>query len=105
VFPHPTDTQKAHALMDGMGFPGKVFKTTNRGVTWTNITGDLPNVPTGGLVAHPTDDNRLYLGSAFGCWRTLDGGTTWERWTRTGAYWCRLRGPGIHRTAKLLIVR
>jgi hypothetical protein len=37
-FPHPTDTQKAYALMDGMEFPGKVFKTTNRGVTWTNIT-------------------------------------------------------------------
>jgi hypothetical protein len=61
--------------------PGqKVFKTTDRGVNWTNISGDLPNVPMADLVVHPDDDGRLYLGTEFGCYRTTDEGATWERW-------------------------
>lgn len=81
VDPHPTDSNKGYALINGLGSPGqKVFRTTNRGQTWVNVTGNLPNVPMGGLVAHPTDDNKLYLGTEFGCYRTTNGGANWHRW-------------------------
>lgn len=80
VAPHPTDVNKAYALMTGFDQGQKVFKTTDRGVTWTNISGDLPNVPMGDLVPHPTDDNILYLGTEFGCYRTTNGGVNWARW-------------------------
>ncbi len=76
---HPTDINTAYALMNG--FSGsKVFKTTNRGVNWTNITGNLPDIPVSDLVPHPSDNNKLYLSSEFGCYKTTNGGTNWYRW-------------------------
>jgi photosystem II stability/assembly factor-like uncharacterized protein len=76
---HPTNINIAYALMNG--FSGqKVFKTTNRGITWTNITGNLPNVPVSDLVPHPTDNNKLYLSSEYGCFKTTNGGVNWFRW-------------------------
>jgi len=57
VVPHPTNSQTAYALMNGLGSPGaKLYRTTNRGYAWTNISGNLPNVPLGDLVVHPSDD-------------------------------------------------
>jgi hypothetical protein len=34
----------------------------------------------GDLVVHPDDSNLLYLGTEFGCYRSLNGGGAWERW-------------------------
>jgi hypothetical protein len=74
-------TNEAWALMGGTSTPGeKVFHTTSRGVSWENITGNLPNVPMGDLVPDPLDSNHLFLGTALGCYRTADGGATWVRW-------------------------
>ena len=80
VAQHPSNTNYAYALMNGLGSTQKVFRTTNRGVTWTDITGNLPNVPMTDLIPHPTDNNKLYLGTEFGCYKTSNGGTNWVRW-------------------------
>jgi photosystem II stability/assembly factor-like uncharacterized protein len=79
----PSSNTIAYALMNGVtgGSNGnKVFKTTNAGLSWSNITGDLPNIPISDLIPHPTDANRLYLGSELGCYRTTNNGTNWQRW-------------------------
>ncbi|MDQ7794069.1 MAG: hypothetical protein RDU89_06590 [bacterium] len=39
-------------------------------------TSALPGEPTA-LIAHPTDCNLLYLGTAVGVWRSADGGASW----------------------------
>ncbi len=70
----------SYALMNGFAAGQKVFRTTNKGVNWTNISGDLPNVPMGDLVPHPTTPTILYLGTEFGCYRTTNGGANWHRW-------------------------
>jgi len=83
VSTHPVDVNTAYAVMgtlDPSTYGKKIFKTTNRGVNWTNITGDLPNIPTLDVVAHPQDPDKMYLASEFGCFRTLDGGYHWHRW-------------------------
>jgi hypothetical protein len=81
VSPHPTNPDVAYAILSGIGTYPKVYRTTNRGLNWTNVTGNLPTtVPYSDLVAHPTDPAKLYLGSEFGCYRTTDGGTNWHRW-------------------------
>ncbi|MEZ5064457.1 MAG: T9SS type A sorting domain-containing protein [bacterium] len=78
---HPTNPLVAHALVQGVGDPArKLYETTDRGLTWRNITGDLPNVPLSDIVAHPTDPSKLYLGSEMGFYRTTDGGVHWSRW-------------------------
>ena len=80
VAAHINSTTKAYALMTGTSAGNKVYKTTNRGVNWTNISGNLPNVPVGDLIPHPTNDNLLYLGTEMGCYKTTNGGQQWIRW-------------------------
>jgi hypothetical protein len=81
VVTFPTNSSMAWALMTGLSASGqKIYKTTDRGQTWTNVSGNLPNVPLSDMVPHPSDPNRLYLGTHFGCYRTTNGGVTWQRW-------------------------
>ncbi|MEZ4824525.1 MAG: hypothetical protein R2942_19910 [Ignavibacteria bacterium] len=45
------------------------FLTTNRGLSWSNISGNLPMFLVGGLVPHRLLNNYLYLGMETGCFR------------------------------------
>ncbi|HLJ95696.1 MAG TPA: hypothetical protein VKU02_21145 [Gemmataceae bacterium] len=56
--------------------PGHVFKTTNAGTTWTDISGNLPNLPTWSL-AIDTPDNTLFAGTDNGVYASTNGGLTW----------------------------
>jgi Divergent InlB B-repeat domain/Immune inhibitor A peptidase M6 len=60
------------------GTPGKVFKTTNKGQNWTNISGNLPDIPVSALAVDPANANRLWVGTDIGVFGTTDGGTTWN---------------------------
>jgi uncharacterized repeat protein (TIGR01451 family) len=57
--------------------PGHVFKTEDGGQTWSNVSGDLPDVPVNTLVMSPTDPNILYAGTDVGPMVTVDGGDHW----------------------------
>jgi photosystem II stability/assembly factor-like uncharacterized protein len=64
-----------------------VYKSTNAGVTWTNV--GLPDSHhIGRIVVHPTDPNTVYvaaLGKLYseneqrGVYKTVDGGKTWAK--------------------------
>lgn len=78
------DPAVAYALAGGIpgnGAGNKVFKTSNRGINWTNISGNLPNVAVTDLIAYPGNSNLLYLSSESGAFKSIDGGTTWMSWT------------------------
>jgi len=77
---HPTNSSIAYAVVIGLYSAHKVYKTTNRGTNWTNITNNLPNVPATDIVVNPNDDDVLYLGTEMGCFKTTSGGTNWFRW-------------------------
>ncbi len=77
------DGDVAYALAGGLpgnGAGNKVFKTTDRGQSWTNISGNLPNVAVTDLIPYPGNPNLLYLGTESGCFKTVDGGQTWSTW-------------------------
>ncbi|MEO8586095.1 MAG: hypothetical protein ABI584_08030 [Acidobacteriota bacterium] len=57
--------------------PGKVFKTTNKGQSWANISGNLPDIPVSALAVDPANANRLWAGTDIGVFSTTDGGATW----------------------------
>ncbi len=59
------------------GVPGHVFMTNNGGANWTNISGNLPDVPVNNLLLDPSDPNTLYAGTDVGPYVTHNGGTTW----------------------------
>ncbi len=65
------------------GYTGgkKVFKTTNGGSTWTNISAGLPNVPVNSIVfdsVHGQSVNALYAGTDLGVYYRNDILGTWQ---------------------------
>ena len=59
--------------------PGHVFKITNGlsgSATWTDISGDLPDVPAN-AIALDIANGAIYVGTDIGVFRTVDGGATW----------------------------
>jgi photosystem II stability/assembly factor-like uncharacterized protein len=60
--------------------PGHVFKTTDGGATWTNVSKDgqadgLPDLPVQAMVL---DGSTVYVGTDLGVHRSTNGGTSWE---------------------------
>src|SRR6185503_10270693 len=58
--------------------PGHVFKTTDGGQTWTNISGNLPDSPVNSVILDPSYANTLYVGPDVGPFGTFDGGVHWS---------------------------
>ncbi|MDH3497177.1 MAG: glycosyl hydrolase [Gemmatimonadota bacterium] len=59
-------------------FAPYLFKSTNRGRTWTSISGDLPARGSVYTIAEDhVDPNLLFVGTEFGIFATLNGGTSW----------------------------
>lgn len=80
----PNDAGRAWALFSGYdsntpGTPGHVFLTTNRGASWTNRTGNLPDLPVNAGIVNPSNPNHLLIGTDLGVFETLNGGTTWTQ--------------------------
>ena len=59
---------------------GHVFRTTNGGAIWNNISGNLANMPVWSIQIDPsTTPNTLYIGAEDGVYVSTDTGTTWAR--------------------------
>ncbi len=54
-----------------------VFRSTNHGASWTDISSNLPEAPVNDLVVDPQDTDVLYVGTDFGAYRTTNGGASW----------------------------
>jgi uncharacterized repeat protein (TIGR01451 family) len=59
--------------------PGHVFKTTDAGRRWTDITGNLPDNPVNSITLDPSFPNTLYAATDVGPFVTYDGGAHWSR--------------------------
>jgi uncharacterized repeat protein (TIGR01451 family) len=57
---------------------GHVFKTTDGGQHWTNISGNLPDSPVNSLVLDPSFANTIYAATDVGAMVTHDGGGHWS---------------------------
>ncbi len=78
---NPTNNLIAYAVRDRFD-GGHVFRTTNGGQSWTDISGDLPNLPAYTVTLDPTPDV-LYVGTDKGVYASTDLGAHWVRF-RTG---------------------
>jgi photosystem II stability/assembly factor-like uncharacterized protein len=73
----PSNSQTAY-LVRGLFGSGQVWKTTDGGTSWSNISGDLPDQPAHTIVLDTrTATPILYIGTDTGVYRSLNGGTTW----------------------------
>jgi photosystem II stability/assembly factor-like uncharacterized protein len=56
---------------------GHVFRSTNGGRTWTDRTGNLPDIPVNALVVDPANSNQVFAATDNGVYRTTNAGTRW----------------------------
>ena len=73
------DGRNAYATFGGfLGLPSShIFRTTDAGTTWTNISSNLPDVPLTALAIDPSDPTDIFVGSDVGVFRSVNGGASW----------------------------
>jgi photosystem II stability/assembly factor-like uncharacterized protein len=54
-----------------------VFRTNNHGLTWTDISGDLPDAPVNDIVLDPRSSSTVYVGTDVGAFVSHDLGVSW----------------------------
>jgi photosystem II stability/assembly factor-like uncharacterized protein len=84
----PQNPQIVYASYSGFNASGTgnghVFRTNNGGQTWTDITGNLPDLPANALLIDPDSANGstprvIYVGTDIGIYKlTDDGSNTWQ---------------------------
>ncbi len=55
-----------------------IFRTTDKGQTWEDISGNLPEAPINDVIIDPLDNNQLYIATDVGVFITYNLGQTWE---------------------------
>lgn len=78
VYVHPDSSKVAIVTFSGFG-AGKIYKTTNSGDNWINISGDLPDAPVNdGLIYYPGYPTRIYfVATDVGVFMTNNYGVNW----------------------------
>jgi uncharacterized repeat protein (TIGR01451 family) len=66
------------------GHAGHVFKTTDGGAHWADVTGNLPDGPVNTLVLNPSNANEVVAGTDFGAF-VADVGAASPSWTSVGS--------------------
>ena len=54
-----------------------VFRSVNGGGSWSNRTGNLPDIPVNALVSDPANPDHLYAATDNGVYRSTDAGARW----------------------------
>jgi photosystem II stability/assembly factor-like uncharacterized protein len=75
-------SKEVYVTFGGFG-TAHVIKSTDAGTTWTNITGNLPDVPTHSVAVDPIYPQNVYVGNDLGVYVSTNGGTNWYEY-RTG---------------------
>ncbi len=118
IFVSGRDNRVALAVAGGRG-AGHVFRTTNGGLFWDDLTANLPDAPVRAVAASP-ETGSIYVGSEAGVFYTrgdLKNPGAATRWTRlggnlppaavddlrlnqlTGTLYVAVSGYGLYRTA------
>jgi photosystem II stability/assembly factor-like uncharacterized protein len=58
--------------------PGAVFRSDDSGVSWTDVTANLPQIPVNAVVNDPAQPDRVWVACDVGVFKTEDAGTSWE---------------------------
>jgi len=83
VVTHSTNPNTMYIVRTGFSPGNKIYKTTDFGNAWTNISGDLPDLPCNDLFVdpyniHPNNQNHLYVANDIGVFKSVDGGISWQ---------------------------
>ena len=73
-----TDPQKVWVTFSGYSAANKVFRSTNGGTSWTNISTGLPNLPVNCVVYQNNSDDGIYVGTDVGVYYRSNSVTSWQ---------------------------
>lgn len=76
----PTDENIVYATFNGLKWKDPqphVFRSTNKGTTWTNISSNLPDAPVNAFAVDPVEPHRLYVGNDVGMYVSFNSGQSW----------------------------
>jgi hypothetical protein len=73
----PTNPKRIWITKSGYSASDKVW--TYDGTTWTNLSGNLPNVPTNTIVYQKNSPSRIYIGTDIGVYFSDYNSGYWER--------------------------
>lgn len=79
---NPNNSSMVYVVFGGFG-TGHVYRSTNAGLNWTNISGNLPDVPHQCVVIDPLYPQNVYAGNDLGVYVTTNSGVNWFEF-RTG---------------------
>ncbi len=100
-----TDPMIAYVTMSGFTWPtstqGHVFRTQNAGVTWTDISSNLPNIPVNDLSIDPDIPGTLYVATDIGVFSTSNGGASWAPLS-TGLPRAYVQNIRVHQPSRIL---
>jgi hypothetical protein len=72
----PDASNRVFVTLGGTNSADKVFRSTDAGTTWTNLTAGLPNVPVNCIAYEPGSNDGIYVGTDIGVfYRNNDIGT------------------------------
>jgi len=79
---NPSIAYATYSSFNSASNSGHVWKSVDRGATWTVWDGSggntIPDIPVHVIVIDPTDSRRLFLGTDLGVFTSLDGGLNWN---------------------------
>ena len=83
------DKATAYVTLDGHwmdDYAPYIFKTDDFGKTWKNIGTSIPHATPGNSIHTVIEDrinkNLLFAGTEFGCYYTIDGGISWQKFMK-----------------------
>jgi uncharacterized protein (TIGR03437 family) len=103
----PLDSNAFYVTLSGFsGFltndkAGHVFKTSDSGQTWSDISSNLPNIPVNDIVLDPDLPGTIYIATDIGVFQSTDDGTTWSTLS-TGLPRVVVQGLTLHRASRTL---
>ncbi|HZE89066.1 MAG TPA: hypothetical protein VE404_05930, partial [Verrucomicrobiae bacterium] len=74
---HPADSSVAYVAYTGFDTAtehGHVFRTADRGLNWSDVSGNLPDLPANHIVFDPSLPNIVYVGTDAGVFVSTVGG-------------------------------
>ena len=77
----PASRETAYVTISGFRWNEtlpRVYVTTDLGVTWSPISGNLPDAPANDFLADPSAAGRFFVATDVGVFVSLDHGVTWD---------------------------
>ncbi|MCD6333547.1 MAG: T9SS type A sorting domain-containing protein [Bacteroidales bacterium] len=77
----PFDEQTGYVAFSGIryhDFEPHLFRTTDLGATWEDISGNLPDLPINNIIIDPDNQGTFYVATDDGVYVTYDAGVTWD---------------------------